>query len=471
MRLLAIDQGTTSTRGLIVDADKPARICAAFKHAQHRPRSGWVEHDPSELLANIHKVLQQAGAVDAIGLANQGESCMAWDAISGEPLSPIIVWQDNRTSNAIEQIRTPDVERMVKQRAGVALDPYFSASKLSWLLQHNPEVRKAQQQGRLHLGTTDTFFIEQLTGVYATDVTTASRTSLMNLHSGQWDEDLCRLFQVPRQLLPEIKPTTADFGLIEGIPLSASVVDQQASLYGHGCRTKGDAKITFGTGAFALAVSDDNLVDSGSPLSTTVAWQTHERLCYALEGGVYDASAAVEWAKSLGLFSDYDELAHFSAASAISRSLAFVPALSGLACPHWDRSANAMWIGMDGGTNRRDLCQAVLEGVALRSAEVIDEMNRHIPIGEKITVDGGLARSPYFVQFLADVLQRQIITQHFDEMTALGCAALAAERVGERIHIDHAAAGCFTPSIPYERAQHWKALFASAVSRTKGWQH
>lgn len=471
MRVLAIDQGTTSTRALVADAEGNAEIRLALRHHQHRPRDGWVEHDPLELLGNIERCLAAAGSVDAIGIANQGESCLAWDADTGAPLSPIVVWQDNRTASRIATLRERGGEALTRERAGLPLDAYFSASKLAWLLDNLPAVKKARDAGRLRLGTTDAFFLDRLTGVFATDVTTASRTSLMNLATRQWDARLCALFGVPLEALPKIRASADDFGTLGTTPVTASLVDQQASLYGHGCRQPGDAKITFGTGAFALGVTGERIVrsETGS-VTTTVGWQVGDAPVFAMEGGVYDASAAVDWAQRLGLFSDYSTLAQFDATPAIARNLTFVPALSGLACPHWDRSAAALWIGMHGGTTREDLCQALLEGIALRSAEVIGAMDAQFTISERLSIDGGLARSPYFAQFLADVLQRKVVTRHFDELTAFGCAAMAARGLGLELEAPRSVHRCFTPCVTAATAAGWREMFADAVVRSRQWR-
>lgn len=470
MRIAALDQGTTSTRVLVVDMQGRADIQLALRHQQHHPRPGWVEHDPLELLANLQRCLEATGRVDAIGLANQGESCLAWDAVSGAPLSPVIVWQDNRSAARIEELRASGAEALTLERAGLPLDAYFSASKLAWIVDNLPAAQAALSAGRLRLGTTDAYFLDRLAGVYATDITTASRTSLMNLATGQWDPQLCQLFGVPMQALPEIRDTVGDFGRIGQTPISASVVDQQASLYGHGCREPGDAKITFGTGAFALTVTGQQIIRAPEKgLLATVAWQADGKPVYAMDGGVYDASAAVEWAGRLGLFSDFSELAAFDLPPAISRELAFVPALSGLACPHWDRSAGAVWIGMNAATTRQDLCQAVLEGVALRSAEVITAMDDHLNVTDQLSIDGGLARSPYFAQFLADILQRTIVTQRFDELTALGCAALAARGLGLELPELNNTRTDYRPRIDRATADAWRCTFSAAVKRSQGW--
>ncbi len=471
MRIAALDQGTTSTRVLVVSDNGSADIQLSLRHQQHHPHPGWVEHDPLELLNNLQRCLEATGQVDAIGLANQGESCLAWDAQTGEPLSPVIVWQDNRTSAEIAQLRGDGGEALTLERAGLPLDPYFSASKLAWIVRNLPAAQSALRAGRLRLGTTDAYFLDRLAGVYATDVTTASRTSLMNLATGQWDPQLCELFEVPLHALPEIRSTVGDFGRIGQVPVTASMVDQQASLYGHGCREPGDAKITFGTGAFALTVTGEQIIRSPeNGLLATIAWQVDGKPVYAMDGGVYDASAAVEWAGRLGLFSDFSELASFDSPAAISRELAFVPALSGLACPHWDRSAAALWVGMNASTTRQDMCQAVLEGVALRSAEVIGAMDGYLNVTDRLSIDGGLARSPYFAQFLADILQRTIVTQRFDELTAFGCAALAARGLNVELPALGNTSTDYRPRIDAATAAHWRQTFSGAVERSQGWR-
>ena len=438
MRTLAIDQGTTSTRALVVDAKGNVSQLHSRSHRQIYPRTGWVEHDPEELVASLRACLEAAGSLDglgAIGIDNQGESCLAWDAESGEAITPVIVWQDDRTHAHLERLRGDGVEAMVLERAGLPLDPYFSASKLGWIMREVPQARWLSERGRLRLGTTDAFFRDRLTGRFETDVSTASRTSLMNLESCAWDAELCRLFEVPIDALALITPTTGEFGSLRcgtsSAPLTASIVDQQASLYGHGCRVPGDAKITFGTGAFALAVTGRLMrTEAGGPLPT-VAWQkAGEAPTYALDGGVYSASSAVNWARQLGLFSDVSEINAFKAPSAIARGLAFVPALSGLACPHWDRSARGAWLGLSLDTSPADMMQALLEGVAFRMAEVLSAMETVQKLRDPVSIDGGMAANPYFCSFLSDTLRRQLIVSAQPELTAVGTAALAAEAAG-----------------------------------------
>ena len=455
MSILAIDQGTTSTRALHVAANGTWTALLSLPHRQFYPAPGWVEHEPAELLANLRACIDAGAAMhpQAIGIANQGESCLAWDARTGTAISPVIVWQDNRTQDVTEMLARDGTAQMVHDRAGLPLDPYFSASKLGWIMQHIPAAAALAQQGYLRLGTTDAWFRDRLTGRHETDVTTASRTSLMHLATCQWDSNLCALFGVPIDALPRITATTGTLGLVAcgtsglatagarglattgttQIPLTTSVTDQQAALYGHGCRLAGDAKITFGTGAFALSVTGATLPQQamGAGPLPTVAWQkAGEPVTYALDGGVYAASSAVNWARGLGLFTDWAQINHFDGPPAISRGLVFVPALAGLACPHWDRQARGAWLGLGLDTTAQNMMQALLEGVVFRTGEVIDSMARVQPLRDPISLDGGMVANPWFCQFLANRLGRQLIVSDEAELTAIGTAALAAHGAG-----------------------------------------
>ncbi len=471
MRIIAIDQGTTSTRGFLLDEADNGKIICSRQHRQIYPHDGWVEHDPEQLLSNIIECLDAAGPVDAIGIDNQGESCLAWNALTGEPVSPVIVWQDRRTQDIIARLKADDAEQLTMARAGLPLDPYFSASKLAWIMHNIPKAKELHQQGNLRLATTDAFFIERLTGNYYTDITTATRTSLLNIATGEWDADLCEMFGVPIDALPQIKPTMGEFGTVElagkQVPITASIVDQQASLYGHGCRVEGDAKITFGTGAFALALTGDKLKPAPEKgLLPTIAWQAENGpTTYALDGGVYCASSAINWARSLGLFSDFEEISHFSSQPAITRNLAFIPALTGLGCPYWDGTAAGMWIGMSLDTSKHDMVQAILEGIALRAVEVINTMASQIAIGDTISIDGGMSANPYFCQFLADVMQKSISVPSISELTALGTALLA--RGPEASAITASRQVIYKPQQQYaDEIEH----FAEAVNRSRGWR-
>ena len=475
MTILAIDQGTTSTRALAVGADGSATIARATQHEQLYPEPGWVEHDPAELIRNLETSLDAVEGVAAVGIDNQGESCLAWDADTREPVTNVIVWQDNRTGSKVEALKRDGAETEVMERCGLPLDSYFSASKLAWIVDHVPEARRLLGHGRLRLGTTDAFFLDCLAGECVTDITTASRTSLMNLATGQWDEELCRLFGVPMEALPRIVPTTGHLGEVASrgrtVPVTASVVDQQASLYGHGCRGVGDAKITFGTGAFALLVTGEKAMRSPDQgLLPTIAWQydggTPE---YALDGGVYCAGSAIEWARGLGLFADHASLGSFDRPAAVDRDLLFVPALSGLACPHWDRRAAGLWIGLSLDTDPRDMMQSLLEGIALRTAEVIRAMSSLTEIGDEVSVDGGVSVNPYFCQFLSDVLGKCVAVKTFPEITAIGTAQLAGAgsiRCGDGV----TPVQRYLPGTNRQSRESRAARFSEAVSRSGQWR-
>jgi glycerol kinase len=479
MNIVSIDQGTTSTKAIMVNGDGRETMLGSLRHEQILPRQGWVEHDPAELLANV-RLLIDAGAgegAQGIALANQGETVVAWDRVSGTPLANAIVWQDQRTAPEIEKLVAAGKADAVRKRSGLPLDPYFSASKLRWMLDHVDGAAALACVGRLGLGTSDSFFIERLTGRYATDITTASRTSLMNLGTCAWDAELCDIFGVPLDLLPEIVPDGEQIGAVATpsgpLPLLASVVDQVAALYGHGCRMAGEGKVTVGTGAFALMLTGfEPPVRLGDGIVPTAAWSTAQGRAYAADGGVYTAAAAVEWLMRIGLLSSLGEIDALSGASAASRQVFFVPALAGLACPHWDRSAAGLFIGMDTATGREDMIKAVLEGVAFRIAEVVDTLG--FAADAAISVDGGLTRSAYFMRFLSDTCQRPLIGRGEAEVTALGAAHLAQAVAGSRDPSGRADVSVLPPTVRPQleagASAPMRAHFADALSRSKGWR-
>ncbi len=463
MKVAAIDQGTTSTRCLVVDSTGSWTLAGTRAHARYLPNAGWVEHDPEELLANVQAVLEAAGRVDAIAIANQGESCLAWDARTGRALSPVIVWQDSRTADALAALPEAD-HRRSRDITGLPLDAYFSASKLAWLLGNLPAVAQAHADGHLRLGTTDAFFLDRLCGNFLTDVATASRTGLLDLRTGQWSDEMCALHGVPRECLPDIVDVDAGFGEIAGVPVKVSIVDQQAALFGHRCHQQGDCKITFGTGAFLLANTGRLPIEAGN-LLPTVAWRRQgQATTYAVEGGVYDAGAALEWARRIGLYSALEELDAFEGPSALSRGIIFVPALSGLAAPYWDREAASLFIGMGHATDRTDMARAVLEGIALLTASLIDEATAVIDLGESIAIDGGLSQSTYFAQYLASAAGRAVVVPAMYELTALGLAGLC----GQDVETLRGEARRFEPNGLVDA--HDRKRFADAVARARGWR-
>ena len=474
--VVGIDQGTTATKAYRLGADGEFRHLCSIEHRQIYPRPGWVEHDPRELLAAVERCLDAAEGASGAGLDNQGETVIAWNADNGEPVCNAIVWQDNRTQAFTDRLKAGGAEPMTLQRAGLPLDPYFSASKLRWILDEIPEAAQLARRGKLRLGTSDAFFLDRLCGVYATDVVTASRTSLMNLASGEWDAGLCDLFGVPMELLPSIRPTVGEFGIAgrSRIPLVAGIVDQQAALFGHGCLQPGQTKITFGTGAFALAVTGDRPVAATQGgMLPTMAWKLGARTTYAIDGGVYNASSALDWTRRLGLFERYDEITDFDGPSALERGLVFVPALSGLACPYWDRSASGLWLGMGLETGPLDMVRAVLEGVALRSAQAVAAMNACIPLAGTISIDGGLSRNRYFVEFLARALGRTVTVPSTPDITGLGICLLSHVGAGlgaiGTLPPAPAPERTITPDTPLSKDLH--ARFGEAVQRARGWRN
>ena len=473
--VIAIDQGTTGTKAHRLRDDGTFETIASFEHRHIYPQQGWVEHDPEELARHVESALDQAGDASAIGIANQGETVVAWDAETKRPIHNAIVWQDARTADVIERLKADGAEELTLKVAGLPLDPYFSAAKLRWLLDNVPEAKVLRQAGRLRLGTSDSFFLDRLTGRFATDVTTASRTSLMNLETLQWDQRLADLFGVPLDCLPEIRPTAGAFADARGVPVTSSLVDQQAALFGHGCRRKGDAKITFGTGAFALAVAGSTVPrDTESSLEATVAWKIGDAPCaYALQGGIYNAASAVNWARSLGLFADYQEIDDFPAEeSALARGLAFVPALSGLSCPYWDRRAAGLWLGMGLETTKADLMQALLEGVALLAQTVMVAIDKLSPLAPVLSVDGGLTRNRYFTRFLADAMNKRVRIPSSAELTGLGAAQLAMIGAGlaepDTLPPSPMPKAEIAPAAPLAAELH--ARFTEAVERSKAWR-
>ncbi|MBJ6987287.1 FGGY family carbohydrate kinase [Devosia sp. MC521] len=460
--IACIDQGTSSTRCLVVEDGGVWRQVASLKHQEHYPALSWVEHDAEELLGNIKTVLAAAGRVDGIAIANQGESCLAWDALTGQPLSPVVVWKDSRTSAHLASM-PQDAHSLSRNVCGLPLDPYFSASKLAWLLGTLPAVARAFEAGTLRLGTTDAFFLDRLTGNFVTDLTTASRTGLLDLQTGHWSNALCSLHGVPMQCLPRIASAGEPLGAIDGVPVLASVVDQQAALFGHGCRHPGACKITFGTGAFLLAVAGSER-PTAQDLLPTIAWADREDgLTYAIEGGVYDAGAALAWAHQIGLYSAVQDLDTFDGPSALSRGLVFVPAFSGLAAPHWDRHAAPLFIGMGHSTNRRDMIRAVLEGIALLTATLVKRADHLVSLGDTISIDGGLSQSTYFAQFLASACGKTIVVPATHEMTSIGLAELC----GVNVTPARASGRRFAPHDPVSAAHH--ELFETAIAHARDW--
>jgi glycerol kinase len=445
--LLAIDQGTTSTRAVVYDAAGISRGTAARELTQHYPRPGWVEHDAEEIWDSVRDVVPKALAaakVDAqhligIGLTNQRETVVLWERDSGRPVARAIVWQDRRTGDFCrEQIAA---EPWIQERTGLVLDPYFSATKIRWLLEHDAVLRKRAESGALACGTIDSFLIWRLTGgaVHATDRSNASRTLLLNLHTCQWDAELCRFFGVPAALLAEVRASADDFGSTKGLqflpdelPVAGVAGDQQAALFGQCAFAPGEAKCTYGTGAFFLQHIGETPALSQRRLLTTVAAGPPGPPGYALEGSVFVAGAAVQWLRDgLRLFGNAAEVEKLARESDPEQPVVFVPGFVGLGAPHWVPEARGVLFGLTRGTTAADLGRATLEGVAYEVADLVeaaaeDAGNRL----QSLRVDGGMARNAWFVQCQADVLGIPVIAAPQAEATAQGAAYLAGLKTG-----------------------------------------
>lgn len=446
--ILAIDQGTTSTRAVVYDRRLQPVGQGQVEVPPSYPRSGWVEHDARALVGSVGPMVEAALAeagvgadrVAAIGLTNQRETAAVWERSTGEPIGPAIVWQDRRTAPFCEAHRNR--QDWLSERTGLVLDSYFSATKIAWLLDHVEGARRRAEAGELAAGTVDSLLIWHLTGGrrHVTDVTNASRTLLMGLRSLAWADDLCGFFDVPAGILPEILPSSGVFGetsglgyLPDGLPIAGVAGDQQASLVGQGCLSEGQAKCTYGTGAFLLVHTGDRVVPSTRGLvSTAAATLGGGPPQYALEGSVFIAGAAVQWfrdgLKAIGAAPEIDELYHRGDPES---GVLFVPALTGLGAPHWDPSARGTIFGLTRATSVADLARATIEGVAFQIADLVEAMNADLPTPlAELRVDGGMARSDPFLQFQADLLGLPLRRSPQAESTALGAALLAGLGVG-----------------------------------------
>jgi glycerol kinase len=436
--ILGIDAGTTAVKAALFDARlQPVAERRRAVGVRH-PRPGRVEKDPLEVLAAVTELaadlLRQApGPVAACGLDHEGESVLAWDAGTGEPLTPVIVWQDKRGAASLERLSADVAE--IRRRTGLPLDPYFSASKLAWLVEHEPAVARARERGTLRLGTLDAFLSDRLGAGFATDASTASRTMLLALGGSGWDPWLLERFGVPPEALPVIGDTAGELGVLrhaswpQEVPLTARACDQQAALAGSGCVTPGAAKATYGTGVFVLAHAGDAPPDAPGGLLPTVAWRIGGRESYALDGGVFAAGAMLEWlCGELGLAGRPEELGPLARTVPDARSARVLPALAGLGAPWWRPEARAVLAGIDGGTTRAHLARAAFEGIAWRVADVVEAIRAVVPV-PLLRVDGGLTREPLLLDLQADALGVAVETAAADA-TVLGAAGLAAVGAG-----------------------------------------
>ncbi len=476
--ILAIDQGTTSSRAVAISLQGEVVASAQEEFPQIFPETGWVEHDPEAIWRSVRRTVEQTLArlggrtPAAMGITNQRETVVVWDRSTGEAVYNAIVWQDRRTSARIAELRALAIEPMVSARTGLVLDPYFSATKIAWILDHVDGARERAERGELAAGTIDTFLIWRLTGgrVHATDATNASRTSLYDIVAGRWDAELCSLFDVPVELLPEVRDTAGDFGTTDmfgpAIPIRAAVGDQQGALVGQACFRAGEVKSTYGTGAFLVLNTGAEFRRSQSRLLTTIAYQVAGQTTYALEGSILSAGSTIQWLRDkLKIIRDGAHAGELAQTVEDTGGVYLVPAFVGLGAPHWDPDARAAILGLSRGSEIAHIARAALESVAFQTAELLEAMAADGVTPAEIRVDGGMARNDWFLQTLADLTGVGVRRPANTETTVLGAAILAAVGAGLAGSLQEAAAlwrldGAFDPHGDGERR----------IERLAGWK-
>lgn len=446
--ILSLDQGTSSSRAIVFDA--AGKVCSVAQHEfpQIFPRSGWVEHDPHHIWSSQASVIAEAISeiningknIAAIGITNQRETTIAWDAETGEPVYNAIVWQDRRTSELCDRLRGDGLEDWIRQKTGLIVDAYFSATKIKWILDNVQGARKKAEDGKLRFGTVDSWLVWKLTRgeVHVTDVTNASRTMLFNIHTMQWDEELLGLFDIPVSMMPEVKSSSEIYGyttttiFAHRVPIAGIAGDQQAALFGQMCVEPGAVKNTYGTGCFLLMNTGDRPIFSSNRLLTTVAWQLDGKVSYALEGSIFVAGSVVQWLRDgLKCISSSADVEVLASSVPDTGGVYFVPALTGLGAPYWNQYARGVISGISRGTTVAHIARAALEGVAFQVYDIVKAMERdsQLPITE-LKVDGGASANNLLMQFQSDILRTKVLRPCVTETTALGAAYLAGLAVG-----------------------------------------
>jgi glycerol kinase len=488
--ILALDQGTTSSRAILFDRDGNARVSASQEFKQHYPQPGWVEHDAEEIWesqrAVAERVLAEAKArpedLAAIGITNQRETVVLWERATGKPVHHAIVWQCRRTAPMCDRIKQEGFDRTLREKTGLVTDAYFSGTKIAWLLENLPGARQRAERGELACGTIDTWLIWNLTRgrIHATDVSNASRTLLFNLRSLAWDEEILRYFRIPAGLLPEVKSSSEVLGETDlfggSVPIAGDAGDQQASLFGQQCFRRGGVKNTYGTGCFLLMNTGSEIPHSDSGLLATVAWGRNGQTVYALEGSVFIAGAAIQWLRDeMKLIQNAAESEGMARAVEDTGGVYFVPAFVGLGAPHWDAYARGTIVGITRGTNRNHLVRAALESIAYQARAVVEAMARDSGLRPEILrVDGGAACNNFLCQFQADILGLPVERPASTESTALGAAYLAGLATGfwkdeQELSRQLKIARRFEPAMSEFRRENLYAGWQRAVERAKGW--
>ena len=491
---LGLDQGTTGTTALLLDEDWNFIARGYQEHTQYYPKPGWLEHDPMEIwdkiLETVESAITQAEIkVDDIccmGLDNQGETIVLWDNVTGKPVYNAIVWQDRRTSREADKIAEKYGE-LIREKTGLIVDCYFGATKIKWIIDHVDGVKEKIKRGRINAGPMDSWMIWKLTHgrVFATDQSTASRTMLFNIHTGDWDNEILEILGIPREILPQIHDSASLFGTTDPlnffgarIPISGSAVDQPAALFGQACFTPGTVKTTYGTGCFMLMNTGDTPVYSDNGLLTTVGWGLNNRhLTFALDGGIYIAGAAVQWLRDkLKIIQTPKETSDMAKSVPDTGGVYFVPAFSGLAAPYWDQYARGTMVGITGGTEREQIVRATLESIAYQVKDNLDIMTKDsgTPI-EVMRVDGGIVANDFLMQFQADILGIPVDVPVITETTALGAAYLAAYGIGEFKNLDELASKWklqkrYEPNMDPKLRDQLLHNWHRAVERAKNWE-
>lgn len=484
-KILAIDQGTTSSRAILFDENMRIAGVGQQEFRQIYPASGWVEHDPEDIwqtvLRSCHMAMEAAGIapreIAALGIANQRETVLLWNRLTGEPVHNAIVWQDRRTSATCERMKRNGLEALYRKRTGLLLDPYFSGTKLSWLLDRVRGARKLAERGELLFGTVDSFLVWRLTGgkVHATDATNASRTLMYDIRENRWDPELLEPLRIPLGILPEVRESADDYGIADKaflgapIPILGIAGDQQAAAIGQACFAPGMLKATYGTGCFALLNTGENLVTSKNRLISTIAYRLDGKTTYALEGSIFVAGAAVQWLRdSMGMIGTAADSSLLAAAADPGQDVYLVPAFVGLGAPWWDAEARGALFGLTRNTGPAELARAALESVAFQTADLLEAMRGDIKGVEGVTVlrvDGGMVASDWTMQRLADILDAPVDRPSILETTALGAAWLAGFRAGEWPGAD-----AFSGSWTMERRFVPLMDAASRKARLRGWK-
>lgn len=485
--IVALDQGTSSSRAIVFNRKGEAKAVCQKEFTQHFPQPGMVEHDPMEIWATEYAVMTEAvtslglGGADiaAIGITNQRETTIVWDAATGKPICNAIVWQDRRTSEYCDSLKEAGLTEMIRSKTGLIIDAYFSGTKIRWILENVPGARERAERGELRFGTVDSWLVWNLTGghEHVTDVSNASRTMLFNIHTLQWDAELLDILGVPLSMMPQVKSSSEVYGrtslLGEDVPVSGIAGDQQAALFGQMCTEQGAVKNTYGTGCFLLMNTGEKPIVSKNNLLTTIAWKLDGKVTYALEGSIFVAGSVVQWLRDgLGVIRSSSEVEALAASVSDAGGVYMVPALTGLGAPYWDQYAKGSIHGITRGTTAAHIARAALEGIAFQTMDIVSAMEKDagVPLGE-LKVDGGASRNNLLMQFQSDVLGTKVVRPLVTETTALGAAYLAGLAVGFWKSIDEVkrqwqAERIFTPTMAPDLVALAKKGWADAVGRT-----